>query len=101
MQEASEPVDRDREPERPYSLPVEGQLTLPDASEDFATDVFSNDYSNHGAIAVSELSMREAYLIRSYIDKIAAVVSLLNPGRMARGLITAGGYLRPPVSLQH
>jgi hypothetical protein len=89
----SEPDNKDRGLEQPYPPPDESQPTLPEAVESVPTDVLSNDSPSHTPTDVSIPSLREAYLIRSYIQKIAAVVSFLPTTDMESGLTAAGGYL--------
>lgn len=91
--EPSEPDDKDRGLELPYSPPEESQLTPSEAADSVPTDSFSNDPLSYGPAVDSELSLREAYLIRSYIQRIAAVVSLLPATGVERNLMAAGGYL--------
>lgn len=73
--EPSEPEDTDQSPEQTYSPPDDSQLTVTEAIETVPTDTLSN-YPCQGPSNVSTPSPREAYLIRSYIQRIAAVVSL-------------------------
>ncbi|KAJ5679159.1 hypothetical protein N7462_007403 [Penicillium macrosclerotiorum] len=67
---------RDEEPQPPGSTVFENQPTPSVAIESVPTDGFATDSPSHESVDVLELSPREAYLIRSYIQKIAAVVSL-------------------------
>jgi hypothetical protein len=89
----SEPDEKDRGLEQPYPPPDESQPTLPEAVESVPIDIFSNDSPTYTPSDVSVPSPREAYLIRSYIQKIAAVVSFLPTTHMECGLTAAGGYL--------
>ncbi|OGE51298.1 hypothetical protein PENARI_c014G03471 [Penicillium arizonense] len=75
----SEPHDKDRGLEQPYPPPDESQPTLPEAAESVPTDVLSNDSPSHTPSDVWVPSPREAYLIRSYIQKIAAVADICDP----------------------
>lgn len=89
----SEPDNKNQDPEQTYPPPEESQPTPPRAVESVPTDVFSNHSPSHTLSDVSVPSPREAYLIRSYIQKIAAVVSFLPITEMKSGLTAAGGYL--------
>ena len=61
-----------------YSPPDDNQLTLPGPITPIPTEIPSDNSPGHETNNVSAPSPREAYLIRSYIQKIAAVVSLLS-----------------------
>lgn len=91
--EPSEPEDKDWGVELPYPQLDTSRSTPPETAESVPTDSFSNVPLSHGSPDDSELSVREAYLIRSYIQKIAAVVSLLPAADMEHGLNAAGRYL--------
>ncbi|KAJ5358624.1 uncharacterized protein N7496_011037 [Penicillium cataractarum] len=71
--EPSEPNDNDRVLEQSYSPPDDSQLILPEVVESIPTDTLSNDSPSQGSNDASTPTPREAYLIRSYIQKIAAV----------------------------
>ncbi|KAJ5264774.1 hypothetical protein N7505_007567 [Penicillium chrysogenum] len=77
--EQFEPDDRDQDLEQSYSPPGQSQLTLPDPIEFNPADTSSNNSSICGTNDVSTPSPREAYLIRSYIQKIAAVADICEP----------------------
>lgn len=89
----SEPDDKHRDPEQSNPPPDESQPTPPRGVEPVPIDVFSNDSPSHTPSDVPVPSPREAYLIRSYIQKIAAVVSFPPTIDMESGLTAAGGYL--------
>lgn len=79
--EPPESEDKDRAPGLPelsYPSPEESsQLTPLNVAESVPSDIFldSTPSPGHGPIDASALSLREAFLLRSYIQKIAAVVS--------------------------
>ncbi|KAJ5819467.1 hypothetical protein N7474_005058 [Penicillium riverlandense] len=75
----SETDDKDRGLEQPYPPPDEIQPTLPEEVEYVPTDIFSNDSPSHTPSDVWVPSPREAYLIRCYIQKIAAVADICDP----------------------
>lgn len=77
--EPSESDEDDRDPglEQPFPLPGKGQPTLPDTIES-VPNISSSDFPSQEPSVVSAPTPREAYLIRSYIQKIAAVVSFLH-----------------------
>lgn len=92
--ELPESEDKYQEPELSYPSPDDSQPIVPTAVESIPADVFLDSTPSPGPIDVSTLSMREAFLIRSYIQKIAAVVSLSHRLLdMACILTFAGGYL--------
>lgn len=84
--EPSEPNDNDQNLEQVYTPPDESPLALPEAVEPVPLDISSNDSPSQELSDVSPPSPREAYLIRSYIQKIAAVVSLLPATSLEHGL---------------
>jgi hypothetical protein len=67
--------DKYQEPELSYPSPDDSQPAAVTAVESIPADVFLDTTPSPGPDDVSALSMREAFLIRSYIQKIAAVVS--------------------------
>ncbi|OKO94335.1 hypothetical protein PENSUB_11602 [Penicillium subrubescens] len=78
----SEPDDNDQSSEtleQAYSPPGDSPLTLTEAVEVVPADTLSNNSPSQGASDVSTPSPREAYLIRSYIQKIAAVADICDP----------------------
>ncbi|KAJ5176968.1 uncharacterized protein N7482_002845 [Penicillium canariense] len=77
--ELPEPDDQDQGLEQPYPTPEEGQPILPQALESVPTDALSNHSPSHAPSDLSTPSPREAYLIRSYIQKIAAVADICDP----------------------
>ncbi|KAJ5545259.1 hypothetical protein N7535_006357 [Penicillium sp. DV-2018c] len=77
--EQFEPDDRDRNLEQPYSPPSQNQPTLPDPVGFTPSNISSDNSPLGGTSDVSPPTPREAYLIRSYIQKIAAVADICEP----------------------
>lgn len=75
--EPPESEDKYQEPELSYPSPDDSQPIAPATVESVPADVFLNSTPSPGPVDVSTLSLREAFLIRSYIQKIAAVVSFV------------------------
>lgn len=91
--ETPEPDENDRGFELAYSPPDDSQLTLPELIESIPTEIPSNDSPSQEPSDVAAPSPREAYLIRSYIQKIAAVVSVLPATKKTVVLTVPGRYM--------
>ncbi|CRG91230.1 Cytochrome P450 82A1 [Talaromyces islandicus] len=74
--EPPESEDKYQEPELSYPSPNDSQPAAPNAIESIPTDILLDNTPSPGPVDVSTLSMREAFLIRSYIQKIAAVADI-------------------------
>ncbi|OKL61972.1 hypothetical protein UA08_02562 [Talaromyces atroroseus] len=78
--EPPEPEEKDQEPELSYPSPDEPiQLIAPNAAVSVPSDIFLDSTPSPGPVDASTLSLREAFLIRSYIQKIAAVADICDP----------------------
>jgi hypothetical protein len=76
--EPLESEDKYQEPELSYPSPDDSQPIAPAVVESVPTDILLDTTPSPGPVDVSTLSLREAFLIRSYIQKIAAVVSFVS-----------------------
>ncbi|KAJ5143143.1 uncharacterized protein N7515_001930 [Penicillium bovifimosum] len=74
-----DPPEFNQNLEQSYSPPGQNHTTPPDPTEFNPTDDSSNHSPVSGTNDVSSPSPREAYLIRSYIQKIAAVADICEP----------------------